>query len=90
MKRKHIVFRERLEEQFTDKNPHLYQLVIRPDNTYTIRVDDKVVNEGSLLTDFEPPVNPPREIDDPNDFRPETWDEREKVRYSVGVSFDFF
>lgn len=71
--------RERLDELFTDKQPHLYQLVVKPDNTFIIRVDNKVVNEGSLLEDFEPPVNPPREIDDPNDKRPESWDDREKV-----------
>lgn len=56
-------------------------MVIHPDNTYSIRVDHKIVNEGSLLTDFQPPVNPPKEIDDPNDFKPENWDEREKVNF---------
>lgn len=71
--------KERIEESFNDKKPHLYQLVVRPDNTYTISIDQKIVNEGSLLTDFTPPVNPPKEIDDPKDFKPETWDEREKV-----------
>lgn len=42
-------FRERIEEPFKDKHPHLYQLILRPDNTYTIRVDHKVVNEGNVL-----------------------------------------
>jgi hypothetical protein len=37
------------------------------------------VNHGSLFDDFEPPVNPPQEIDDPADFKPEDWDEREKI-----------
>ena len=27
---------------------------------------------------FSPPVNPPKEIEDPNDKKPEDWDEREK------------
>lgn len=71
--------RERLEEPFKDKKPHLYKLVINPDNTFAVSVDHKIVNEGSLFTDFEPPVNPPKEIDDPNDKKPESWDEREKV-----------
>lgn len=71
--------KERIEEMFNDKKPHLYKLIVRPDNTYSISVDHKIVNEGSLLTDFTPAVNPPKEIDDPNDFKPETWDEREKV-----------
>lgn len=72
-------YRDRLEEPFKDKQPHLYQLIIRPDNTFTVSVDHKIVNEGSLLEDFQPPVNPPREIDDPADKKPEDWDERERI-----------
>lgn len=72
--------KDRLEEPFKDKQPHLYKLVINPDNTFRISVDHKVVNEGQLLKDFNPPINPPKEIDDPNDFKPESWDEREKVK----------
>ncbi|KNC31585.1 hypothetical protein FF38_12733 [Lucilia cuprina] len=71
--------KDRLEEPFKDKLPHLYTLIVRPDNSYEIRVDHKVINEGSLLNDFTPAVNPPREIDDPEDKKPEDWDEREKI-----------
>lgn len=71
--------KDRLDDPFKDKQPHLYQLVVRPDNTYVIRVDHKIINEGSLFTEFTPPVNPPKEIDDPNDVKPENWDEREKI-----------
>ncbi|XP_030371768.1 calnexin [Scaptodrosophila lebanonensis] len=71
--------KNRLEEPFKDKLPHLYQLVVRPDNTFEIRLDHKIINDGSLLTDFKPPVNPPQEIDDPNDIKPADWDEREKI-----------
>uniref|UniRef100_A0A1B0CQP7 Putative calnexin n=1 Tax=Lutzomyia longipalpis TaxID=7200 RepID=A0A1B0CQP7_LUTLO len=71
--------KDRIEEPFRDKQPHLYQLIVRPDNTFEIRVDHNIVNEGSLLTDFTPPVNPPREIDDPTDIKPSDWDEREKI-----------
>lgn len=75
----HYYYRDRLEEPFKDKQPHLYQLVLRPDNTFTVRVDHNIVNEGSLLEDFTPPVNPPKEIDDPTDKKPEDWDERERI-----------
>ncbi|XP_034130437.1 calnexin-like isoform X2 [Drosophila guanche] len=71
--------KNRLDDLFKDKLPHLYQLVVHPDNSFEIRVDHKIVNEGSLLTDFKPPVNPPAQIDDPNDHKPESWDEREKI-----------
>ena len=29
--------------------------------------------KGSLLENFEPPVNPPKEIDDPEDSKPDDW-----------------
>ncbi|XP_026764986.1 calnexin isoform X2 [Galleria mellonella] len=70
---------QRLEDIYKDKEPHLYTLVVRPDNTFTILIDNKEVNSGSLLEDFTPPVNPPEEIDDPNDKKPDDWDEREKI-----------
>lgn len=41
--------KERLEEIYDDKLPHLYTLIMNPDNTFEIRIDNKVVNSGSLL-----------------------------------------
>ncbi|KAL4707456.1 hypothetical protein ACJJTC_000100 [Scirpophaga incertulas] len=70
---------QRLEDIYKDKAPHLYTLIVRPDNTFSILVDNAEVNSGSLLEDFTPPVNPPAEIDDPTDKKPDDWDEREKV-----------
>jgi hypothetical protein len=43
-----------------DKLPHLYTLVIRKDNTFSILIDGDSVKEGSLLEDMAPPVNPPK------------------------------
>ncbi|XP_017883435.1 calnexin-like isoform X2 [Ceratina calcarata] len=71
--------KERLEELFKDKQPHLYTLIVRPDNSFEIKIDNKLVNSGSLLDDFDPPVNPPLEIEDPNDAQPDDWDDREKI-----------
>ncbi|KAF0301673.1 Calnexin [Amphibalanus amphitrite] len=68
-----------IDSAFTDKATHLYRLVVRPDNSFEIYLDDKVVNSGNLLEDMTPPVNPPEEIDDPTDSRPADWDEREKI-----------
>ncbi len=53
--------------------------MVHPDNTFEMSIDYKIVNHGSLLDDFNPPVNPPAEIDDPQDRKPEDWDEREKI-----------
>ena len=51
----------------------LYTLIVRPDQTYEIKINDESVKSGSLLEDFNPAVNPPEEIDDPNDLKPEDW-----------------
>ncbi|XP_070553921.1 calnexin-like [Ptychodera flava] len=64
---------------FTDKKTHLYTLVLKPDNTFEIFVDQASVNSGSLLKDVTPPVNPPAEIDDPTDKKPSDWDDRKKI-----------
>lgn len=80
--------KERIEEPFKDKQPHLYKLIINPDNTFEISVDHKVVNEGHLLKDFSPSVNPSKEVDDPADFKPESWDEREKIPDPTAIKPD--
>lgn len=69
----------KIEEFFKDKKSHLYTLVLKPDNSFEILVDSAVVNQGNLLEDFNPPVNPPAEIEDPEDKKPSEWDEREKI-----------
>lgn len=66
-----------LDAFVTDKRTHLYTLVIYPDSRFEVLVDQSVVNSGSLLEDLEPPINPPREIVDPEDKKPTDWDDRE-------------
>mmetsp|Transcript_59870 Transcript_59870/g.129786 ORF Transcript_59870/g.129786 Transcript_59870/m.129786 type:complete len:548 (-) Transcript_59870:193-1836(-) len=56
-----------------DQLSHLYGLVINPDNTFEIQIDGQRKAEGSLLTSMQPPVNPPKEIDDPFDKKPADW-----------------
>ncbi|KAJ1732463.1 hypothetical protein LPJ72_003403 [Coemansia sp. Benny D160-2] len=62
-----------------DKLTHLYTLAIRTDNTFSISIDGINSHTGSLLEDFEPPVNPPKEIDDPYDRKPADWEDDEKI-----------
>ncbi|XP_042341091.1 calmegin [Plectropomus leopardus] len=68
-----------LKKFYTDKKTHLYTLVLHPDNSYEMFIDQSSVSRGSLLHDVVPPVNPPKEIDDPSDSKPEDWDERAKI-----------
>lgn len=69
----------KFDDVFKDKKPHLFTLALQPDNQFEVFVDKKSVFKGNLLDDFNPPVNPPAEIDDPNDRKPSDWDEREKI-----------
>ncbi|KAG7270191.1 hypothetical protein CRUP_016025 [Coryphaenoides rupestris] len=69
-----------LRTYYTDKKTHLYTLVLNPDNSFEVLVDQTVVNSGNLLTDMSPAVNPTAEIEDPDDHKPEDWDERPKIQ----------
>jgi calnexin len=64
----------------TEKKTTLYTLVVRPDQTFDILINNESVKKGSLLENFEPPVNPPKEIDDPEDKKPEDWVDEAKIR----------
>lgn len=68
-----------LKKFYTDKKTHLYTLVLNPDNSYEMFIDQSSVSRGNLLHDVVPPVNPPKDIDDPSDSKPEDWDERAKI-----------
>ncbi len=62
-----------------DKLTHLYTLVVKKDNTFQLLIDNKSMKNGSLLEDFTPAVNPPAEIDDPNDKKPEDWVDEARI-----------
>ncbi|XP_036425298.1 calnexin [Colossoma macropomum] len=68
-----------LSDYFTDLKPHLYALNLYPDNTFEILIDQTLVKQGSLLEDMDPPVVPPREIEDPEDTKPTDWDDRRHI-----------
>jgi calnexin len=56
-----------------DTVAHLWTLIVRPDNSFEILVDARSARRGSLLSDFAPPVSGPREVDDPEDRKPDDW-----------------
>ncbi|ESK96243.1 calnexin [Moniliophthora roreri MCA 2997] len=62
-----------------EKLTNLYTLIISPDNTYDVLFNGESQKSGSLLEDFEPPVNPPKEIDDPEDSKPADWVDEKKI-----------
>ncbi|KAK4142344.1 Calreticulin family-domain-containing protein [Dichotomopilus funicola] len=61
------------------KTTELYTLIVNPDNTFVIQQNGEQVKEGSLLEDFSPSVNPPQEIDDPKDTKPEDWVDEARI-----------
>ena len=58
-----------------DSFSHLYTLIIKPDNSFKVLVDQVEEASGSLLSDndFTPPFGAPKEIDDPSDSKPSDW-----------------
>jgi len=89
----HFIFRHRnpktgeFEEKHLTEPPrpsiakltNLYTLIVNPDNTFEILINGESSKNGSLLEDFDPPVNPSKEIDDPEDKKPEDWVEQAKI-----------
>merc|ERR1711920_551168 len=50
---------------------HLYRLVVKPDNTVRVEIDEEKIYEGSLKEDWE--LLKPKQIPDPEDKKPEDW-----------------
>ena len=59
----------------TDDFTHLYTLVIRPDNTFEVLIDNKSVRKGNLADEFD--FLEPKEINDPEAKKPEDWDDED-------------
>eukprot|EP00607_Mallomonas_marina_P008730 CAMPEP_0182416664 /NCGR_PEP_ID=MMETSP1167-20130531/1043_1 /TAXON_ID=2988 /ORGANISM="Mallomonas Sp, Strain CCMP3275" /LENGTH=551 /DNA_ID=CAMNT_0024589661 /DNA_START=65 /DNA_END=1720 /DNA_ORIENTATION=- len=62
-----------------DRKSHLYTLHLMSNNSFSIYIDTIQVKSGNLLTHMSPPINPPREIDDPTDSKPESWVDEAKI-----------
>ncbi|UYV65266.1 CALR [Cordylochernes scorpioides] len=60
-----------------DEYTHLYTLIVKPDNTYVVKIDNEKVESGELEKDWS--FLPPRKIKDPESKKPEDWDDREKI-----------
>ena len=52
------------------------------------RSSRRFVSSGTLLEDMSPPIMPAREIPDPNDSKPEDWDDRERIEDPDSVKPD--
>lgn len=60
-----------------DEFTHLYTLILRSDNTYEVKIDNKKAEGGSLEEDWD--LLAPKTIPDPDAKKPEDWDDRPKI-----------
>jgi len=61
----------------TDDLTHLYTLVVNPDNTFQVLIDNKSVRKGSLEDEFD--FLAPKEIKDPDAKKPDDWVDQAKI-----------
>merc|ERR1711920_600952 len=80
-KRTHLIFNYKVKnvlkksdlayKQENEGTSHLYRLVVKPDNTVKVDIDEEEIYKGSLKEDWE--VLKPKEISDPDDKKPSDW-----------------
>jgi len=85
-KKVHLIFNYKGKNHLLKRNvpaesdtlTHLYTLILRPDNSYEIQIDQKEVAKGNLAEDWD--LLAPKEIKDPNQKKPSDWvDEKDIV-----------
>ena len=67
------------------KKTGLYTLIVQPNNDFEMLVNNESVKKGNLLKDFEPSVNPPKEIEDKDDKKPADW--VDEAKYGLFLFF---
>ena len=101
-KRVHVIFNYKGTNLLTKKEikckddelTHLYTLIVNPDRTYVVKIDNEKVESGSLEDDWDflapkmikdPEAKKPADwvdeekMDDPSDAKPEDWDKPEFI-----------
>merc|ERR1712206_77213 len=58
-------------KQENEGTSHLYRMILKPDNTVRVEIDEEKIYEGSIKEDWD--VLKPKEIADPADKKPEDW-----------------
>jgi len=71
----HLIKKEIKTE--TDEWTHIFTLILKPDNSFQVLIDDKEVSSGSLKSDWD--MLPAKEIKDPNAKKPTDWVDEKKI-----------
>merc|ERR1739838_937287 len=64
-------------KQENDGTSHLYRMILNPDNTVRVEIDEEKIYEGSIKDDWE--VLKPKEIADPSDKKPDDWTDESMI-----------
>ncbi|XP_039037092.1 calnexin homolog [Hibiscus syriacus] len=65
----------------SDKLTHVYTVTLKRDKEVRIMIDGKEKKKANFLAtdDFDPPLIPPKTIPDPDDMKPEGWDDGARI-----------
>jgi len=61
----------------TDEMTHVYTFIVKPDNTYEVRIDGDKKQDGNLEEDWD--FLEPKKIKDPEQSKPEDWVDEAKM-----------
>lgn len=84
-KKVHVIFNYKGKNLLINKDirckddvfTHVYTLIVKPDNSYEVKIDNEKVESGQLENDWS--FLPPKKIKDPEAKKPEDWDDRAKI-----------
>ena len=75
-KNENLLIKEEVKVE-SDKLSHLYTLVIKPDNSFEVFIDQVSVRAGTLAAEFDFLL--PKEIQDPSVSKPKDWVDEERI-----------
>ncbi len=75
---KNLLKKDDIKLEYNDKNEftHLYTLIVHPDNTYEVLLDQTSKSSGSLYDHW---AFEQKQIDDPTDKKPSDWVDEAKI-----------
>ncbi len=84
-KKVHVIFNYKGKNHLIKKDirckddvfTHLYTLILKPDGSYEVLIDNEKAESGTLEEDWD--FLPPKQIKDPEASKPEDWDDKEKI-----------
>jgi len=84
-KKVHVIFNHKEKNHLITKEvrckddvfTHLYTLIVNPDGTYEVLIDNESAQKGAIDEDWD--ILPAKMIKDPEAKKPEDWDDRAKI-----------